>query len=60
MWMKDKVDLYVRYIRQLPTSFDTFSWVEDSSWTYVSSWQQDVQMSTDSDEGHTAWNLNLT
>ncbi len=60
MWMKDNVDLYVRQIREVATSFDTFSWVEDSAWTYISSWKQDVQMSTDSDEGHTAWNLNLT
>ncbi|MGC2237217.1 MAG: hypothetical protein WA584_13715 [Pyrinomonadaceae bacterium] len=60
MWIKDNVDLYVRNIRQVATSFDTLAWQEDSNWTYISSWNQDVAMSTDSDEGKTTWNLNLS
>jgi len=60
MWIKDSVDLYVRKIREQATSFDTLDWFEDAGWTYVSSWNQNVAMSTDSDEGHTTWNLNLT
>jgi len=60
MWIKDNVDLYVRKIRQIATSFDTLDWQEDSNWTYVASWTQDVALSTDSSEGHTTWNLNLT
>jgi len=59
MWIKDNVDLYVRRIRQVATSFDTLAWQEDTFWTYVASWTQDVAMSTDSDEGKTTWNLNL-
>ncbi|HSK70467.1 MAG TPA: hypothetical protein VK892_02140 [Pyrinomonadaceae bacterium] len=59
MWIKDNVDLYVRFIRQVATSFDTLAWVEDSFWTYIASWTQDVAMSTDSDEGVTTWNLIL-
>jgi len=60
MWIKDNVDLYVLQIRQKATSFDTLDWQEDSDWTYVGTWGQDVAMSTDSGEGTTTWNLNLT
>lgn len=60
MWIKDNVDLYVRKIRQVATSFDTLAWIEDSDWTYVATWSQDVKMSTDSGEGVTNWNLILT
>ena len=59
MWIKDNVDLYVRKIRQHATGIDSIWWEEDSFWTYVASWTQDVAMSTDSDEGVTTWNLNL-
>lgn len=60
MWIKDNVDLYVRRIRQVATSFDTLAWQEDSNWTYVASWPADKAMSKDSDEGFTALNLVLT
>jgi hypothetical protein len=60
MWIKDNVDLYVRFIRLKATSFDTLAWQEDSDWTYIASWTQDVAMSTDSGEGVTTWTLNLT
>jgi hypothetical protein len=60
MWIKDNVDLYVRFIRNKATSFDTLAWVEDSDWTYIASWTRDVPMSTDSSEGSTTWNLVLT
>jgi hypothetical protein len=60
MWIKDNVDLYVRRIRQVATSFDTLAWQEDDSWTYIASWGQDVALSTDSSEGVTTWTLNLT
>ncbi len=59
MWIKDNVDLYVRFIRQRATSFDTLDWQEDAGWSYIASWSQDVAMSTDSGEGHTTWTLNL-
>jgi hypothetical protein len=59
MWIKDDVDLYVRFIRQRATSFDTLAWQEDSDWTYMASWTQDVALSTDSSEGVTTWTLNL-
>jgi hypothetical protein len=60
MWIKDNVDLYVRFIRQRATSFDTLAWIDDLDWTYIASWTQDVAMSTDSSEGATTWNLKLT
>ena len=60
MWIKDDVDLYVRFIRQRATSFDTLAWMEDPDWTYISSWNRDVPMSTDSSEGSTTWDLRLT
>lgn len=60
MWIKDNVDLYVRFIRQKATSFDTLAWIEDSDWSYIATWSRDVPMSTASDEGYTTWNLNLT
>ena len=59
MWIKDNVDLYVRFIRLKATSFDTLAWQEDPDWTYIASWTQDVAMSTDSGEGVTTWTLNL-
>jgi hypothetical protein len=59
MWIKDKVDLYVRFIRLRATSFDTEAWMEDPDFTYISSWTQDVAMSTDSSEGVATWTLNL-
>ncbi len=60
MWIKDNVDLYVRQIRQKATSFDTLAWVEDNEWTYVATWAQDFALSTDSSEGVSKLNLNLT
>lgn len=60
MWIKDRVDLYVQFIRQRATSFDTLAWIRDGHWTYIASWTQDVAMSTDSDEGYAIWNLVLT
>ncbi|MBL8526917.1 MAG: hypothetical protein JNL68_04480 [Burkholderiales bacterium] len=59
MWIKDNVDLYVRFIRRRATSFDTLAWVEDPDWTYIASWSRDVPMSTDASEGFTTWNLVL-
>ena len=59
MWIKDNVDLYVRFIRQKATSFDTLAWIEDSDWSYIASWGRDVAMSTDGSEGVTTWNLLL-
>lgn len=59
MWIKDRVDLYVRFIRLVATSFDTLAWQEDPYWTYIASWTQDVALSTDSVEGHTTWTLVL-
>jgi hypothetical protein len=60
MWIKDNVDLYVRFIRNRATSFDTLAWIEDTDWTYIASWTRDVAMSTDSSEGVTTWNLILS
>lgn len=59
MWLKDNVDLHVRFIRQKSTSFDTLAWLEDVDWTYIASWTRDVAMSTDSGEGTKTWSLNL-
>ena len=59
MWIKDNIDLYVRFIRERATSFDTLAWLEDADWTYIATWSQDVAMSTDSSEGVTTWNLIL-
>ena len=59
MWVKDNVDLYIKEIRNVATSFDTLAWKEDTNWTYLGSWPMDVAMSTDSDEGKTTWTLNL-
>jgi len=59
MWIKDNVDLHVRFIRQNATSFDTLAWQEDPDWTYISSWGQDAALSTDPGEGVPTWTLNL-
>lgn len=60
LWIKDRVDLYVRFIRLRATSFDTLNWIEDTDWTYVASWGQNVTLSTDGGEGRTDWTLALT
>ena len=59
VWIKDNVDLYVRFIRLRATSFDTLAWQEDADWTYIATWGQDVLMSTDPAEGYSTWNLKL-
>ncbi|MCY0914474.1 hypothetical protein [Massilia antarctica] len=59
MWIKDNIDLYVKFIRLRATSFDTLAWLEDTAWTYIASWTQDVALSTDDKEGVTTWTLNL-
>jgi hypothetical protein len=59
MWVKDNVDLYIKEVRNVPTSFDTMAWQEDGNWTFLGTWPMDVAMSTDSDEGKTTWTLNL-
>lgn len=59
MWIKDNVDLYVQQIRQVANSFDTLIWQQDSFWSYVATWGQDVGMSTDGSEGHTTWTMQL-
>ena len=59
MWIKDNVDLYVRVIRRVATSFDTLDWQEDSNWTYIASWTQDVAMSHGFARSTTIWTLNL-
>jgi len=59
MWIKDNVDLYVKFIRQKATSFDTLAWIDDSDCTYIASWSQDAAMSTDSSEGTTTWTMVL-
>ncbi len=59
MWIKDEVDIYVKVIRQVATSFDTLAWKEDSGWTSLGAWTQDVRMSTDNSEGPATWMLNV-
>lgn len=59
MWINDNVDLYLEFIRQRATSFDTVDWLEDPDWSYVATWSQDVILSTDSSEGVTTWTLVL-
>lgn len=58
-WIKDNIDLYVRYIRERATSFDTLAWIEDPDWSYVASWSRGVTMSTDPSEGVAVWTLAL-
>jgi hypothetical protein len=59
MWIKDKVDLSIKQVRQVATSFDTLAWQQDTSWSVVGVWGQDVAMSTDGDEGLETWTLLL-
>lgn len=60
MWIKDNVDFFVREIRQVATSFDTLAWQMDPDWTYIATWSANKAMSTDSSEGFTTLNMNLT
>lgn len=59
MWIKDRVDLYVRSVRRVATSWDTLDWIEDATWSYVASWTRDVKMSRDSGEGYATLDLQL-
>lgn len=60
MWIKDNVDLFVKEVRQIATSFDTLAWVQDDDWNYVGTWSKDIAMSKDDDEGVTILNLVLS
>lgn len=60
MCVKDNVDLYVKFLRQRATSFDTLAWMEDQEWTSIARWGRDVALSTDPREGVTKWDLHLT
>ncbi len=46
--IEDDVEVFVREIGQKTTGFDTVVWQEDTAWTSVGTWSQDVAMSTDS------------
>ncbi|MDQ1923547.1 hypothetical protein [Massilia pseudoviolaceinigra] len=59
MWIKDNIDLYVKFIRLRAIDFGTLAWLEDTHWTYIASWTQDVALSNDDDEGVPTWTLNL-
>jgi hypothetical protein len=59
LWIKDHVDLSIKQVRRVATSFDTLAWQQDATWTVIGNWAQDVAMSTDEDEGVTTWTLNL-
>lgn len=59
MWVKDNIDLAIKQVRQVATSFDTLAWHQDAAWSSVGSWAQDVALSTDSGEGVTTWTLGL-
>ena len=39
LWTKDKVDIWVKPIRQGATRFDTLDWIEDRDWTRLGSAQ---------------------
>lgn len=59
LWLKDKVDLSIREVRERATSFDTLGWAEDPDWTIIGTWDRDVVLSTDSGEGVSTWRLVL-
>jgi hypothetical protein len=59
MWIKDSIDAYVKEIREVATSFDTYGWTEDKEWEYIGTWSKDIALSQDSSEGFTNLNLNL-
>lgn len=59
MWIKDNIDLYVKEIRDVATSFDTMGWREDSDWEYIATWSKDIALSEDSSEGFSYLNLIL-
>jgi hypothetical protein len=57
LWLKDNVDLFIKEIRNVATSFDTLAWVTDPTWEYVGTWSRDVVLSQDPAEGTAAWTL---
>ncbi|MEN0015888.1 MAG: hypothetical protein AAGC46_21160, partial [Solirubrobacteraceae bacterium] len=57
MWIKDNVDLAIKQVRQVATSFDTLAWKQDAAWSGAGTWSQDVALSTDGSEGVTTWSL---
>lgn len=57
MWIKDNVDLSIKQVRQVATSFDTLAWKQDASWQAEANWSQDVALSTDGSEGVTTWSM---
>ena len=59
MWTKDRVDIYVKETRLVATSFDTVAWRTDQFWTHLGMWTQDINLSTDSNEGPNTWTLGV-
>lgn len=60
MWIKDNVELFIKEIRQIATSFDTLAWAQDDDWSYVATWSKDIALSKDDNEGVTTLNLILS
>ena len=59
LWIKDKVDLYVKFIREQQKTYGSM-WREDPDWTYIGTWARDVALSRDPVEGVAKWTLVLT
>ncbi|WP_143231447.1 hypothetical protein [Agromyces cerinus] len=59
LWIKDNVSMDILEVRQVATSFDSIAWRQDSTWSYVGDWTQDVSISQDPSEGPSVWVLAL-
>ena len=57
MWIKDKVEIFIKETHLVATSFDILAWQESPVWTRLGAWTQDVRISRDSSEGVTTWTL---
>lgn len=59
MWIKDRIDSYVRYTSPegVEGTIDSMQWVDDINWTHAGTFSVDANMSTDPTEGYTTWTL---
>jgi hypothetical protein len=59
LWIKDEVDVSIREVSRVATSFDTEAW-QEGPWQDVASFGQDVPISPHfPPEGHPFWNLSF-
>jgi hypothetical protein len=53
-WITDRIIVQVKYAHRehVAGTIDSFRWVTDRHWTRIGTFEDDIHMSTDADDGH--------